>query len=88
MPVPFTVCWEDYRSPLCAHTGAHKQYKKGVPKASHFDEVHCRDPSGLIFYGIDLIKDNWRGGNKQTLVFQNETSWIYKLGSLVPKGLN
>lgn len=53
---------------LYVRIGEHiNNIKKGFPKhnlSRHFDEVHHRDPTGLIFYGIDLIKDNWRGGNK------------------------
>ena len=64
-------------------TGYDKHYL-----SRHFKEVHHKDPSGLIFYGIDLVKDNWRGGNKTTAISQNETSWIYRLGTLAPYGLN
>lgn len=65
--------------------------RKGFPKhnlSRHFNEFHHRDPSGLVFYGIDTIKDNWRGGSKKVLISQNETRWIYRLDSLVPRGLN
>lgn len=65
--------------------------KKGFPKhnlSRHFNEYHRRDPSGLIFYGIDTIKEQWRGGNKKILISQNETRWIHRLDSLVPRGLN
>lgn len=68
-----------------------KNIRKGFPKhhlSRHFDAFHNRDPTGLVFYGIDCVKDHWRGGNKTTLVSQNETSWIYRLGSLAPRGLN
>lgn len=51
-----------------------KYIRNGFPKhnlSRHFDEVHQRGPSGLIFYGIDLVEDHWRGGNKQTLISRN-----------------
>lgn len=65
--------------------------QKGFPKHSlprHFDEVYHRDPSGLVFYGVDIIKDHWRRSNKKILVSQNETRWIHRLGSSAPGGLN
>lgn len=54
--------------------------RKRFPKhnlSRHFQEVHQRDPTGLFFYGIDLIKDHWRGDNKRICVSQNEIEWIY-----------
>lgn len=68
-----------------------KNIRKGFPNHSlsrHFDDAHQRDPSGLIFYGIDSVQEHWRGGNRETLISRNENSWIYQLGSLAPKGLN
>lgn len=68
-----------------------KNIRKGFPNHSlsrHFDEVHHRDPSVLTFYGIDSVQEHWRGGNRETAISRNETSWIYRLGSLAPKGLN
>lgn len=78
--------------PFFVHIREHiKNIRKGFPNhnlSRHFDEVHHRDPSGLTFYGIDIVQDHWRGGNKETLISRNETSLIYQLGSLAPKGLN
>lgn len=78
--------------PLCVRIREHiNNIKKGFPKhnlSKHFDEFHQRDPSGLIFYGIDTIEDHWRGGSKKIQISQNETRWIHRLDSLVPRGLN
>ena len=65
--------------------------RNGFPKhdlSRHFEEKHHKDPSCLTFYGVDIIKDHWRGGNKKIQVSQNETRWIHRLGSLAPRGLN
>lgn len=62
---------------------------KGFPKhnlSRYFNEVHGRDPTGLIFYGIALIKDNWRGGNKKTLILQNEKKLDILVGDSCPRG--
>lgn len=54
--------------PLCVRIWEHiTNIKKGFPKhnlSCHFAEFYHRDPNGLIFYGIDQVKDHWRGGNK------------------------
>ena len=68
-----------------------KNIRKGFPYHSlskHFSEVHNSDPSQMIFYGIDTIQSHWRGGNRKLQISQNETEWIYRLGSLAPKGMN
>lgn len=78
--------------PLAVRIREHiNNIKKGFPKhhlSRHFDKVHQRDPTGLVFYGIDHVEDHWRGNNKLTLISQNETEWIYRLQSLAPRGLN
>lgn len=78
--------------PLCVRIREHiTNIRKGFPKhnlSRHFDEFHHRDPSALVFYGIDTIKDHWRGGSRKKWISQNETRWIYRLDSLVPRGLN
>lgn len=77
--------------PLCVRIREHINniIKKGSPKhnlSRHFDVFHNnRDPSGLFFYSIDLINDHC---NKKIQVSQNETKWIYRLRSLVPRGLS
>lgn len=60
--------------------------KHSLPR--HFAEFHHRNPKGLKFYGIDLIKGHWRGENKRIKVSRNETKWIYLLDSLQPRGIN
>lgn len=65
--------------------------KNGFKKHSvsrHFRDHHNRDPSGMLFYGIDKIKGHWRGDNKKTKVSQNETRWIFQLDTLQPSGMN
>ena len=42
----------------------------------------------MTFYGIDRIKEHWRGENKTIKVSQNETRWIYTLDTLQPAGMN
>lgn len=54
----------------------------------NFREAHHRDSSVMTFYGIDVIKEHWRGENKRIKVSQNETKWIFLLNFLQPEGLN
>lgn len=54
----------------------------------HFRDYHNKDPTCMIFYGIDTIKGHWRGENKRTKISQNETKWIFQLDTLQPKGMN
>ena len=54
----------------------------------HFKTHHNQDPSGLRFWGIDVIKPTWRGNNMVRDLSKRETLWIYLLDTLTPKGLN
>ena len=64
---------------------------KAFPKHSvsrHYDECHGNDPKGTVFLGIDKFSGSWRGSNRTRGVSQLETSWIYRLKTYAPHGLN
>lgn len=54
----------------------------------HFSQAHGSDPSGLWFSGIQTFKPNWRGSNKVRDISKLESSWIFRMDTLSPKGLN
>lgn len=63
--------------------------KNGFPKHSvsnHFRQFHNKDPTLLVYYGIEKIKKHWRG--KKRAVSQNKTKWLYKLDTLQPLCMN
>lgn len=65
--------------------------KKGFRQHSlsnYFRIHHNKNPASLKFFGIDKIEKHWWGTNLRTAVSQNETKWIYQLGTMTPKGLN
>ncbi|OCT55832.1 hypothetical protein XELAEV_18003247mg [Xenopus laevis] len=65
--------------------------KKGVMTHSvsaHFTSYHNSDPSLLSFMGIVHKKAHWRGSDIINLISREETTWIHKLQTLAPKGLN
>lgn len=76
--------WVEPPDPYLLALGNTSTLEKGLSR--HFKEVHHRDPTGLIFYGIDKLKGHWQGDNKRIKVSQNEARWIYSLGSLHPGG--
>lgn len=54
----------------------------------HFKLHHGQDPAELLFWGIDHIKQSWRGGNIIRDLSKKETQWIFLTDTLSPKGLN
>ena len=54
----------------------------------HFKLKHNQDPSGLQFWGIQHIMQNWRGGHRVRELSKSETRWIFLTESLAPKGMN
>lgn len=78
----------ELRVRLREHVTNIKKGYKDHSLSNHFRVAHNRDPSLLTFSGIDRVHAHWRGGNLKRLISQNESSWIYKLGTSSPNGLN
>lgn len=58
------------------------------PVSRHFDEVHSRDPSNTLYVGIDKYRPHWRGSSLVREIYKCEMSWIYRLRTYAPFGLN
>lgn len=54
----------------------------------HFRRKHNRDPSGLLFWGIDTLISSWRDSNMVREISKSETRWIYLVDTFQAKGLN
>lgn len=76
---------------LAKRVGEHiDNIKKGFKHHSvsnHFRLMH-KDPSLLRFWGIDRVRQHWRGTDMTKKVSQIETQWIYRIQFLQPMGLN
>ena len=44
--------------------------------------------ASLRYIGIEKVETPRRGGDLDKILLQREAEWIYRLGSLVPHGLN
>lgn len=55
---------------------------------AHYKIHHNRDPAGLRFFALEVIKSWWRGDNLDQKLNQREAYWIYHLKTLTPAGLN
>lgn len=58
------------------------------PLAKHFALCHGGKTEGLRVKGIYVLKLPVRRGDFNRILLQKEKWWIYRLGSLVPLGLN
>ncbi|XP_071984330.1 uncharacterized protein [Engystomops pustulosus] len=56
--------------------------------AKHFYAVHGNNPSKLKVVGLEKIQSNIRGGDPVPALLRQEARWIFRLGSLSPKGIN
>lgn len=56
--------------------------------SKHYAAHHYRDPINTIFLGIDKFKAHWRGSSMVGDLYKMEMSWIHKIRSYVPNGLN
>ncbi|CAJ0930513.1 unnamed protein product [Ranitomeya imitator] len=59
---------------------------KTIPR--HFYRYHKSDSSLLKVKGIDVLQLGSRGGDLAKALAKLECKWIYRLGTLVPAGLN
>lgn len=58
------------------------------PVAEHFLRKHNGDPQGLTAGVLEQVTLGIRGGDLKKRLRQKETSWIYRLTSRTPDGLN
>ncbi|XP_077341766.1 suppressor of cytokine signaling 5 isoform X1 [Lithobates pipiens] len=58
------------------------------PLSRHYDEKHGRDPSNTLYMGIDKYKPHWRGGALVREISRLEMSWIHRLKTYTPYGMN
>lgn len=58
------------------------------PVARHFAQFHQGKLSGMRVKGIYVLNLSSRRGNYDQVLQQKEKWWIFRLGSLVPMGLN
>lgn len=56
--------------------------------ARHMRSRHSKDPFGIKFCGIKLIRPNVRRGDLDRLLLQKEAGWIYRLKTVDPGGMN
>lgn len=54
----------------------------------HFREKHNRNHIGLKIWGIDKVRQRWRGANMVWEISKCETQWIFMTNTLSPNGLN
>lgn len=54
----------------------------------HYKLKHNQNPSGSLFWVVEVVKSWWRGENPENKLNKKEGEWIYKLGTLAPGGLN
>lgn len=73
---------------LNEHIGNIKRGYDKHPVSRHYDQVHNRDPSNTLFVGIDKYKPHWRGSLLVREISKSEMSWIHRLKSYVPRGMN
>lgn len=64
------------------------EHARDTPVALHMRRAHPDNPFNIQFSVIESIKKNGRGGDIDRLLQQKESTWIYRLKSLSPQGLN
>ncbi|OCT70436.1 hypothetical protein XELAEV_18037355mg [Xenopus laevis] len=57
------------------------------PILKHFIMAHDGIPQKIRMFGIDKINEN-SGGNLTTKLLRLESNWIFKLGTIIPEGMN
>lgn len=78
----------ELRKCIREHVNNIKKGKENHRVSKHFKEQHKINPTGLTYWGIEVVKNQWRGGDLVKKTLQNESKWIYKLETYTPKGLN
>lgn len=71
---------------ITEHRSAIKRNDVTSPASRHFNDKH--KGASIFFIGIESVKTNGRGGNRNTIRKKSEAFWIYYLKSLFPSGLN
>lgn len=54
----------------------------------HYKLKHNQNPSGSLFWIVEVVKGWWRGENPENKLNKKKGEWSYKLGTLAPGGLN
>lgn len=70
------------------HLRALKNGDRSYPVARHFDRHHGKDVRGLSYFVIDAVPPSARGGDREKKLRKLESSYIIKLNSKTPEGLN
>lgn len=77
----------ELRRRVLEHIG-HIEHSRDTPVAKHMRRVHQTYPFSLKFWVLEVIKINERKGDRGRLLLQKEATWIYRLGTVHPRGLN
>lgn len=78
---PLQVCLNEHINNIRKDFSKHSVSK-------HYLTAHNRDPSNTIFLGIDKYKPYWRVSCLVRSIARLEMSWVHKLKSYTPFGLN
>lgn len=73
---------------LNEHIGNIRRGFEKHPVSRHYDLVHSRDPSKILFVGIDKYRPHWRGSSLVREISKLEMAWIYRLKTYTYFGLN
>lgn len=77
----------EFRRRILEHIGD-IEHARDTPVALHMRRVHPDSPFSIRFCVIESIRSNGRKGDIDKLLQQKESTWIYRLKSLSPRGLN
>lgn len=64
------------------------EHNRETPIARHMRSVHSSDPFSILFWVLEVVKQNVRRGDLHHLLLQKEMAWIFRLKAIPPLGLN